>query len=56
VLGIYKELRQPIDGVRGEKFELFIDALKRIGAEPFKQAANSVRHKHAEEATAEAGA
>ncbi len=41
VLTTYKELREP----RGEKFELFIDALKRIGAEPFKAAANSVRHK-----------
>ncbi len=45
VLTTYKELREP----RGEKFELFIDTLKRIGAEPFKLAANSVRHK--EEAT-----
>ena len=46
VLLTYKELREP----RGEKFELFIDTLKRLGAEPFKAAANSVRHK--EEATA----
>ncbi len=46
VLRTYKELREP----RGEKFELFIDTLKRLGAEPFKAAANSVRHK--EEATA----
>ena len=45
VLLTYKELREP----RGEKFELFIDTLKRLGAEPFKAAANSVRHK--EEAT-----
>jgi sulfite reductase (NADPH) hemoprotein beta-component len=45
VLLAYKELREP----RGEKFELFIDTLKRLGAEPFKAAANSVRHK--EEAT-----
>jgi sulfite reductase (NADPH) hemoprotein beta-component len=41
VLTTYKELREP----RGEKFELFIDTLKRLGAEPFKAAANSVRHK-----------
>jgi sulfite reductase (NADPH) hemoprotein beta-component len=41
VLSKYKELREP----RGEKFELFIDALKRLGLEPFKAAANSVRHK-----------
>jgi sulfite reductase (NADPH) hemoprotein beta-component len=41
VLLTYKELREP----RGEKFELFIDTLKRLGAEPFKAAANSVRHK-----------
>jgi sulfite reductase (NADPH) hemoprotein beta-component len=46
VLLTYKELREP----RGEKFELFIDTLKRLGSEPFKAAANSVRHK--EEATA----
>jgi sulfite reductase (NADPH) hemoprotein beta-component len=46
VLLTYKELREP----RGEKFELFIDALKRLGSEPFKAAANSVRHK--EEANA----
>ncbi|TAG25509.1 MAG: nitrite/sulfite reductase [Burkholderiales bacterium] len=46
VLTTYKELREP----RGEKFELFIDTLKRLGAEPFKAAANSARHK--EEATA----
>jgi sulfite reductase (NADPH) hemoprotein beta-component len=46
VLGKYKELREP----RGEKFELFIDTLKRVGAEPFKAAANGARHK--EEATA----
>jgi sulfite reductase (NADPH) hemoprotein beta-component len=45
VLLAYKELREP----RGEKFELFIDTLKRLGSEPFKAAANSVRHK--EEAT-----
>jgi sulfite reductase (NADPH) hemoprotein beta-component len=41
VLLTYKELREP----RGEKFELFIDTLKRLGSEPFKAAANSVRHK-----------
>jgi sulfite reductase (NADPH) hemoprotein beta-component len=41
VLLAYKELREP----RGEKFELFIDTLKRLGSEPFKAAANSVRHK-----------
>lgn len=41
VLTAYKELRES----RGEKFELFIDTLKRLGVEPFKQAANSVRHK-----------
>ncbi len=41
VLLTYKELREP----RAEKFELFIDTLKRLGAEPFKAAANSVRHK-----------
>jgi sulfite reductase (NADPH) hemoprotein beta-component len=46
VLTTYKELRES----RGEKFELFIDALKRLGSEPFKAAANSVRHK--EEANA----
>jgi sulfite reductase (NADPH) hemoprotein beta-component len=46
VLTTYKQLREP----RGEKFELFIDTLKRLGAEPFKAAANSVRHK--EEAAA----
>ncbi len=46
VLTTYKELRIS----RGEKFELFIDTLKRIGAEPFKAAANSIRHK--EEAVA----
>jgi sulfite reductase (NADPH) hemoprotein beta-component len=45
VLTTYKQLREP----RGEKFELFIDTLKRLGAEPFKAAANSARHK--EEAT-----
>ena len=39
VLIAYKQLREP----RGEKFELFIDTLKRLGAEPFKAAANSVR-------------
>ena len=41
VLITYKQLREP----RGEKFELFIDTLKRLGAEPFKAAANSVRHR-----------
>ena len=41
VLVTYKQLRES----RGEKFELFIDTLKRLGAEPFKAAANSVRHK-----------
>ncbi|NJS36723.1 MAG: nitrite/sulfite reductase [Brachymonas sp.] len=41
VLTTYKELREG----RGEKFELFIDTLKRVGAEPFKAAANSVRSK-----------
>ncbi len=41
VLTTYKDLRQ----AHGEKFELFIDTLKRLGAEPFKAAANSVRHK-----------
>jgi sulfite reductase (NADPH) hemoprotein beta-component len=46
VLLTYKQLREP----RGEKFELFIDTLKRLGAEPFKVAANAARHK--EEATA----
>jgi sulfite reductase (NADPH) hemoprotein beta-component len=45
VLLTYKELRQKLDGGRGEKFELFIDTLKRLGPEPFKAAANSVRHK-----------
>ena len=39
VLIAYKQFREP----RGEKFELFIDTLKRLGAEPFKAAANSVR-------------
>ncbi|MBS7806842.1 nitrite/sulfite reductase [Variovorax sp. PCZ-1] len=46
VLKTYKQLREP----RGEKFELFIDTLKRLGAEPFKAAANGARHK--EEAAA----
>ncbi len=41
VLITYKQFREP----RGEKFELFIDTLKRMGAEPFKAAANSVRHR-----------
>ncbi len=46
VLNTYKELRAP----RGEKFELFIETFKRLGAEPFKAAANSARQK--EEASA----
>ena len=50
VLSTYKELREPA----GDKFELFIDTLKRLGAEPFKLAANSVRHKQAAQETAEA--
>ncbi len=45
VLLTYKELREKTDASGGEKFELFIDTLKRLGAEPFKAAANSVRSK-----------
>ena len=40
VLDTYKQLRED----QGEKFERFIDTLKRLGAEPFKQAANAARH------------
>jgi hypothetical protein len=50
VLYKYKELREKTNDGNSEKFELFIDTLKRLGAEPFKAAANSVRHK--EEAVA----
>jgi sulfite reductase (NADPH) hemoprotein beta-component len=39
ILQTYKELRQP----QGDRFELFIDTLKRVGHEPFKQAAHSAR-------------
>ena len=52
VLTVYKELRQPTNDGRGEKFELFIDTLKRVGAEPFKAAANSVRKKEEETTSA----
>jgi sulfite reductase (NADPH) hemoprotein beta-component len=45
VLITYKQLREKTQASRGEKFELFIDTLKRLGAEPFKAAANGVRHK-----------
>ena len=45
VLLTYKDLREKTDASGGEKFELFIDTLKRLGAEPFKAAANSVRSK-----------
>jgi sulfite reductase (NADPH) hemoprotein beta-component len=40
VLDVYKNLRQSQD----TGFERFIDTLKRVGAEPFKAAANSARH------------
>lgn len=40
VLDTYKQLRED----QGEKFERFIDTLKRLGTEPFKQAANAARH------------
>ncbi|MFM7331052.1 MAG: nitrite/sulfite reductase [Brachymonas sp.] len=43
VLTTYKSLREN----RGDKFELFIDTLKRVGAEPFKLAANGARHPEA---------
>ncbi|HPP99139.1 MAG TPA: nitrite/sulfite reductase, partial [Ottowia sp.] len=42
ILDTYRALRQP--------GELFIDALRRIGHDPFKQAANAARHAKAEEA------
>ena len=42
LLDTYRALRQP--------GELFIDALRRIGHDPFKQAANAARHAKAEEA------
>ncbi|HNN34672.1 MAG TPA: nitrite/sulfite reductase, partial [Ottowia sp.] len=42
ILDTYRELRQP--------GEFFIDALRRIGHDPFKQAANAARHAKAEEA------
>lgn len=46
VLSTYRELRKP--------GEFFIDALRRIGHDPFKAAANAARHpKQAEEAIAE---
>jgi sulfite reductase (NADPH) hemoprotein beta-component len=41
VLATYRNLREN----RGDKFELFIDTFKRVGADPFKAAANSARHK-----------
>ena len=45
VLSTYRELRKP--------GEFFIDALRRIGHDPFKAAANGARHPKAEEALAE---
>ncbi|MDR0214907.1 MAG: nitrite/sulfite reductase [Comamonas sp.] len=45
VLSTFRELRKP--------GEFFIDALRRIGHDPFKAAANGARHPKAEEATAE---
>ncbi|MDR2298616.1 MAG: nitrite/sulfite reductase [Comamonas sp.] len=45
VLTTFRELRKP--------GEFFIDALRRIGHDPFKAAANGARHPKAEEATAE---
>lgn len=45
VLTTFRELRKP--------GEFFIDALRRIGHDPFKAAANGARHPKAEEAIAE---
>ena len=45
VLSTFRELRKP--------GEFFIDALRRIGHDPFKAAANGARHPKAEEAIAE---
>ena len=38
VLGVYRDQRL------ANQSETFIDALRRLGSEPFKLAANSVRH------------
>ena len=45
VIATFRELRKP--------GEFFIDALRRIGHDPFKAAANGARHPKAEEAIAE---
>ncbi|MBB6579540.1 sulfite reductase (NADPH) hemoprotein beta-component [Comamonas odontotermitis] len=45
MLSTFRELREP--------GEFFIDALRRIGHDPFKAAANAARHPKAEEAIAE---
>jgi sulfite reductase (NADPH) hemoprotein beta-component len=42
VLQVYSDERQP--------GETFIDALQRVGLEPFKAAANAARHPSADEA------
>jgi sulfite reductase (NADPH) hemoprotein beta-component len=39
VLDVYKTQRAPA----GRGFETFIDTLRRVGAEPFKTAANGAR-------------
>ena len=46
VLTTFRELRKP--------GEFFIDALRRIGHEPFKAAANGARHAKKAEETAHA--
>ncbi|MBV8249820.1 MAG: nitrite reductase, partial [Comamonas sp.] len=46
VLATYRDLRQP--------GEAFIDAVRRIGLDPFKEAGKSARHPVADEETEEA--
>ncbi len=50
VLNVYRDQR--LADNTGDKAETFIAALRRLGAEPFKQAANSVRHAARDEVAA----
>ncbi|MBC7609230.1 MAG: nitrite/sulfite reductase [Polaromonas sp.] len=50
VLNVYRDQR--LTDAAGDKAETFIAALRRLGAEPFKLAANAVRHTARDEAVA----
>ena len=42
----YREHRQWVEGDTGARYETFIAALRRVGLDPFKAAANAARHAH----------